>query len=109
MSPVSSNSSSASTTSEADLVPLFALLAAFASLFSPILPCVTGHEIVGRVSAVGAKVTEFKKGDNVGVGAQVQSCGKCKQCTNHNEQYCQTKGKFPSLTGNSCSVSLGTS
>ena len=58
---------------------------------APILPCVTGHEIVGKVTKVGPKVTEFKKGDHVGVGAQVQSCGECKQCTNHNEQYCQTK------------------
>ena len=60
-------------------------------LRSPILPCVTGHEIVGKVTKVGSKVTEFKTGDHVGVGAQVQSCGKCAQCTHHNEQYCQTK------------------
>src|ERR1700685_4159383 len=37
-------------------------------------PCVPGHEIVGRVSKVGAKVTKFKEGDLVGVGCMVDSC-----------------------------------
>jgi len=51
-------------------------------------PCVPGHEIVGRVSAVGSEVTGFKEGDLVGVGCIVDSCGTCASCIEHFEQYC---------------------
>ncbi|WP_414718101.1 alcohol dehydrogenase catalytic domain-containing protein, partial [Stutzerimonas kunmingensis] len=37
-------------------------------------PSVPGHEIVGRVSAVGANVSKFKAGDIAGVGCLVDSC-----------------------------------
>ena len=37
-------------------------------------PCVPGHEIVGKVTAVGAKVTRFKPGQLVGVGCMVDIC-----------------------------------
>jgi len=50
--------------------------------------CVPGHEIIGKVTHVGANVTEFKVGDRVGVGAQVDSCHKCSRCKSDNEQYC---------------------
>ena len=40
-------------------------------------PFVPGHEIVGRVSAVGDKVGQFKPGDLVGVGCLVDSCRHC--------------------------------
>src|SRR5665213_1216551 len=43
-------------------------------------PCVPGHEIVGRVSAVGAHVSRFRLGDLVGVGCIVDSCRHCKDC-----------------------------
>jgi D-arabinose 1-dehydrogenase-like Zn-dependent alcohol dehydrogenase len=43
---------------------------------------VTGHEVVGKVVEVGSKVTEFKVGERVGVGAQVGSCHQCKACKN---------------------------
>ncbi|KIR56154.1 alcohol dehydrogenase (NADP+) [Cryptococcus gattii Ru294] len=49
---------------------------------------VTGHEVIGKVVEVGSKVSEFKVGDRVGVGAQVGSCGKCKACKGPNENYC---------------------
>jgi uncharacterized zinc-type alcohol dehydrogenase-like protein len=52
-------------------------------------PCVPGHEIVGRVSAVGAEVSRFKTGDLVGVGCIVDSCGVCASCAEHLEQYCE--------------------
>ena len=39
-----------------------------------LFPCVPGHEIVGRVSAVGEQVSSFKAGDLVGVGCIVDSC-----------------------------------
>lgn len=49
---------------------------------------VTGHEVIGKVVEVGSKVSEFKVGDRVGVGAQVGSCGKCKSCKGPNGVYC---------------------
>lgn len=49
---------------------------------------VTGHEVIGKVVEVGSKVSEFKVGDRVGVGAQVGSCGKCKACKGPNGGYC---------------------
>ncbi len=53
-----------------------------------IYPVVPGHEIVGRVTAVGSLVTKFKVGDTVGVGCMVDSCQHCKPCTDGLEQYC---------------------
>lgn len=49
---------------------------------------VVGHEIVGKVIAVGSDVSEFKIGDRVGIGACSNSCTKCSRCTADNEQYC---------------------
>jgi uncharacterized zinc-type alcohol dehydrogenase-like protein len=55
-----------------------------------IFPMVPGHEIVGQVVTVGASVKKFKKGDYVGVGCMVDSCGTCKDCKDHVEQFCNT-------------------
>lgn len=52
-------------------------------------PCVPGHEIVGKVTAVGYHVERFKVGDLVGVGCMVDSCGTCSSCADHEEQYCE--------------------
>jgi len=52
-------------------------------------PCVPGHEIVGRVSAVGGDVTRFAVGDVVGVGCLVGSCQRCASCADNLEQYCE--------------------
>lgn len=52
-------------------------------------PFVPGHEIVGRVTAVGSEVTRFKAGDLVGVGCLVDSCGHCESCNEGLEQYCE--------------------
>ena len=52
-------------------------------------PSVPGHEIVGRVSAVGAQVTRFKVGDLAGVGCLIDSCGHCPSCGESLEQYCE--------------------
>jgi uncharacterized zinc-type alcohol dehydrogenase-like protein len=54
-----------------------------------IYPCVPGHEIVGKVSAVGGEVTKFKVGDTVGVGCLVNSCQHCDSCAEGLEQYCE--------------------
>lgn len=51
-------------------------------------PSVPGHEIVGRVSAVGDQVDRFKVGDIVGVGCMVDSCQQCSSCAEGLEQYC---------------------
>lgn len=51
-------------------------------------PCVPGHEIVGRVAAVGAHVQDFKPGDLVGVGCIVDSCKHCAECADGFENYC---------------------
>lgn len=51
-------------------------------------PIVPGHEIIGRVTKVGAKVTKFKPGDHVGVGCMVDSCRECPECQHGHEQYC---------------------
>lgn len=51
-------------------------------------PCVPGHEIVGRVSAVGDHVTHLKPGDLVGVGCIVDSCQHCADCDAGLENYC---------------------
>jgi alcohol dehydrogenase (NADP+) len=53
-----------------------------------IYPMVPGHEIVGRISKVGASVTRFKAGDLAGVGCFVDSCRVCDSCKAGNEQYC---------------------
>ncbi len=51
-------------------------------------PFVPGHEIVGRVAAVGDKVSRYKVGDLVGVGCLVDSCRSCSECDDGLEQYC---------------------
>ncbi len=52
-------------------------------------PMVPGHEIVGRVSAVGAEVTKFRVGDAVAVGVMVDSCLACSACAEGQEQFCE--------------------
>ena len=51
-------------------------------------PCVPGHEIVGKVAAVGGDVTRFAVGDIVGIGCMVDSCQRCASCAEGLEQYC---------------------
>ncbi|AVX88917.1 NAD(P)-dependent alcohol dehydrogenase [Pseudomonas koreensis] len=51
-------------------------------------PCVPGHEIVGRVTAVGQQVSGFAPGDLVGVGCIVDSCKHCEECAEGLENYC---------------------
>lgn len=59
---------------------------AFMSTTYPIVP---GHEIVGRVTAVGAAVTKYQPGDLVGVGCMVDADGSCPQCQAGLEQFCR--------------------
>jgi propanol-preferring alcohol dehydrogenase len=60
-----------------------------------------GHEIVGRVCARGAAVTEFAPGDRVGVPWLARTCGECDYCRAGMENLCDR----PAFTG--CSVDGG--
>jgi len=55
-----------------------------------VFPMVPGHEIVGRITEVGAHVTNFKVGDLAGVGCFVDSCRTCAACEAGEEQFCST-------------------
>jgi uncharacterized zinc-type alcohol dehydrogenase-like protein len=57
-------------------------------------PLVPGHEIIGRVTSVGAGVGKFKAGDMVGVGCMVDSCRHCDACESGLEQYCHEGSTF---------------
>ncbi len=61
-------------------------------------PCVPGHEIIGRVTEVGAGVAGFAKGDLVGVGCMVDACLGCAACKDGDEQYCE-KGALMTYGG----------
>lgn len=54
-----------------------------------IYPCVPGHEIVGKVCAVGNAITRHSVGDKVAVGCLVDSCGDCDQCRAHEQALCR--------------------
>ena len=51
-------------------------------------PIVPGHEIVGRVHAVGSEVRKFSPGDRVGVAWIHSSCGRCSFCARGDENLC---------------------
>jgi alcohol dehydrogenase (NADP+) len=55
-----------------------------------VYPCVPGHEIVGRVTAVGPEVSQHRAGDLVAVGCLVDSCRACSACREGLEQFCET-------------------
>jgi len=71
-------------------------------------PCVPGHEIVGRVSAVGAHVKNFQAGDLVGIGCIVDSCQACPDCGDGLENYCDNMvGTYNSPTPDAPGHTLG--
>jgi propanol-preferring alcohol dehydrogenase len=61
----------------------------------PKLPIVPGHEIVGRVVAVGADVGDFSIGERVGVPWLGWTCGVCPYCRSARENLCDA----PLFTG----------
>ncbi len=67
-------------------------------------PVVPGHEILGRVTRVGAKVTRFKAGDLAAVGCMVDSCRTCDHCSRGLQQFCLGGATF---TYNSPDAHLG--
>jgi alcohol dehydrogenase (NADP+) len=73
------------------------------SVVPTVYPCVPGHEIVGRVTRVGAAVTRFKSGDLAAVGCMVDSDRTCSECQAGLEQFCSNV----TLTYNSPDKHLG--
>jgi uncharacterized zinc-type alcohol dehydrogenase-like protein len=53
-----------------------------------IYPMVPGHEIVGRVTAVGSAIKKFKPGEIAAVGVIVDSCRHCAPCKRGEEHFC---------------------
>lgn len=74
-----------------------------------IFPMVPGHEIVGRVTAIGGNVSKFKVGELIGVGVFVDSCRKCSSCTAGLEQYCVEgmTGTYNTLERDGETVAMG--
>jgi uncharacterized zinc-type alcohol dehydrogenase-like protein len=66
----------------------------WASFMATTYPVVPGHEIVGRVSKVGADVRKFKQGDLAAVGCLVDSCRECDSCKAGLENYCEREATF---------------
>jgi alcohol dehydrogenase, propanol-preferring len=54
----------------------------------PKLPIVPGHEIVGRVAAIGKGVSGFTLGERVGVPWLGATCGVCPYCRSGRENLC---------------------
>lgn len=55
---------------------------------NPLLPIIPGHEIVGRVDALGAGVEGLTPGQRVGIPWLGHTCGVCPYCTAHRENLC---------------------
>ena len=54
----------------------------------PRLPIIPGHEIVGRIDAIGPGVTALRIGERVGIPWLGHSCGVCPYCTSGHENLC---------------------
>lgn len=74
-----------------------------------VYPVVPGHEIMGRVIAVGDQVTKFRSGDSAGVGVMVDSCRECSNCRKGLEQYCRVGnvGTYNAMDRNTGEITYG--
>lgn len=54
----------------------------------PRLPVVLGHQVVGKVVALGSKARRFQSGDRVGIAWIHSTCGECRFCQSGNENLC---------------------
>jgi propanol-preferring alcohol dehydrogenase len=61
-------------------------------LTEPRLPIIPGHEIVGRVAAMGANVAGLEPGDRVGIPWLGHTCGTCRYCREGRENLCDAPG-----------------
>ena len=62
---------------------------------SPRVPIIPGHEIVGRIDALGAGVEGLRLGERVGIPWLAHTCGVCPYCARHEENLCDR----PEFTG----------
>lgn len=69
------------------------------------LPIIPGHEIVGRIDALGAGVSDLKLGERVGVPWLGHTCGVCPYCMSHRENLCDR----PLFTGHTRDGGFATS
>ena len=60
-------------------------------------PRAPGHEIAGRIDAMGAGVKGWQTGDRVGVGWFGGNCGYCRQCRHGEPMFCENMG-IPGIT-----------
>lgn len=66
-------------------------------LAEPKLPLVPGHEIVGRVEAIGEEVQDFIAGERVGIPWLGWTCGECEYCLSGRENLCE-RARFTGYT-----------
>jgi alcohol dehydrogenase, propanol-preferring len=57
-------------------------------LADPLVPIIPGHEIVGRIDAIGPGVEELTIGERVGIPWLGHTCGTCPYCHMHRENLC---------------------
>ena len=62
---------------------------------NPRVPIIPGHEIVGRIDAIGADVMGLSIGQRVGIPWLGHTCGVCPYCLGHEENLCD----HPLFTG----------
>jgi len=62
---------------------------------NPKVPIIPGHEIVGRIDAIGAEVKGLSVGERVGIPWLGHTCGVCPYCLGHEENLCD----HPLFTG----------
>lgn len=58
-------------------------------LTEPKVPLIPGHEIVGRIEALGAGIDRFSAGDRIGVPWLGWTCGECSYCRSGRENLCE--------------------
>ena len=54
----------------------------------PHLPIIPGHQVVGRIEAIGGDVGDLRVGDRVGVAWIFSACGECAYCRSGRENLC---------------------
>jgi alcohol dehydrogenase, propanol-preferring len=62
---------------------------------NPRVPIIPGHEIVGRIDAIGSGVEGLDIGERVGIPWLGHTCGVCAYCRSHRENLCD----HPLFTG----------
>jgi propanol-preferring alcohol dehydrogenase len=56
----------------------------------PTLPTVPGHELVGKVIAIGNDVKKFRIGDRAGITPLLEACKQCQYCKEGKEYLCES-------------------